>query len=107
MEENIITDDKFEGYFNQEGEQQVVGQRESGEYYLLRSERIRQEQSEEDRDKILVDLSTQVSSILQQRWFPLSKRVIDDRLTTGHTGSIVVPEKFLLNMQAAAAVHSY
>ena len=107
MEENIITDDQFEGYYDQEGEQQVVGQRESGEYYLIRSDRLRQEQSEEERDEILLDLSNRVSSILQQRWFPLSKSVINERLTSGHAGSIIVPEKFLRNMQAAAAVHSY
>ena len=106
MEENIITDDQFEGYFDQEGEQQVVGQRESGEYYLIRSDKLRQEQSEEERDQILVDLSKRASSILQQRWFPLNKSVINERLTSGHAGSIVVPEKFLQNMQAAAAVHT-
>ncbi len=102
MEENILTDNEAESLFQGEGERQIVGQRESGEYYLLRSDQLRlEQQSEAERDGILVELSARVSGVLEQRWFPLSSGVITERLTSGHAGSIVVPEKFLLNMQAA------
>ena len=105
MEENIVTDEEVEGYFDADGEQQVVGQRESGEYYLIRSDKRRQEQTDENRDEILKDLATQVSTCLQQRWFPLSKDVINERLVSGHAGSLVVPEKFLQNVQEATNDH--
>ncbi len=101
MEENIITDTEAV-YLNLEGEQQVVGQRESGEYFLVRAERLRrEEQSELERDALLADLSTRVSGVTQQRWFPLGRKLIEERLKTGHAGSMLVPEKYLQEAQAA------
>ena len=62
---------------------------------------LAEEQTEEQRDSVLTQLAHDVSCITTQRWFPLSKATIEERLVSGHAGSLVVPEKYLTDRVAA------